>query len=190
MAVAPTPSGILHDLRDPGSAIILDEDVRDVGAVQCRWNGALRAPNLRHWAWCALRAHELYGAGVVVRYAACHDLHEVVTLDVPGPMKLLLGGAYGDLEAAWAGAFHRHYGLTWPVPEMIQRAVHEIDMRARIVEVDQLAPANHPLRAWAAHLGAPATPLEAASYAQLMALDVADLWCIVRRGLASGPELE
>lgn len=189
LATICTPSGILHDLRDPGSAIILDEDVRDVGAVQCRWNGALRAPNLRHWAWCALRAAELYGPGEIVRYAANHDTHEVVTLDVPSPMKAILGEPYARFEEAWAAQFHRHYGLDWPVPPEIQRVVHDLDMRARVVEIDQLAPAGHPLRAMAGQRfarGVPATEDEVRTYAFTQALGALGLWSIVRRGLNGG----
>jgi len=186
LATICTPSGILHDLRDPASAIIEDCDVRDVGAIQCRWNGALRAPNLRHWAWMTLRSAELYGPGDITEYVACHDLHEVVVLDVPGPMKTVLGSAYADFEEEWAEAFHARYGLAWPVAPEIARIVHDLDMRARVVEIDMLAPAGHPLRTLVGQRlaeGTPATEEERRVYAFAQSLGATPLWSLVRRGL-------
>jgi len=137
-----TRSGVAFDYGDPDSYPLDSLELYRTARRIPRWGGRLKleVSLLDHLALC-LVLHD-QGAErwprdqyqLVARYLAAHDLHEVVLLDVPAPLKALLPD-YRALEARWAESFHRRLGLTWPVPQKVQDRVKEIDLYAGAVEL-------------------------------------------------------
>lgn len=72
-------------------------------------------------------------------YALLHDAHEMITGDIPAPVKDYLHRAIGwklldAFEHDLDEGFTRAAGLPWPVPDEIASQVHMADMIARHAE--------------------------------------------------------
>lgn len=109
-------------------------------AMLPRWGGTWPVSILGHLALSVRLAYietvraELPATCQLWRYAAAHDLHEAVLLDLPRPLKALLPD-YQRLEARWEAGVHQALGLTWPRPPDVEHAWRRVHGQATALEM-------------------------------------------------------
>ena len=129
-------SGRRLDLLDPSPLDIEVEDIAHGLARVARWNGQTKGPHVfsvaQHSLFVEAIASELApGLDAPGRLAALlHDAPEYVVGDLITPLKSVIGGAYGQVEARLLGAVHRRFGL----PE-----IPDAGLRGLIKRADRLA---------------------------------------------------
>lgn len=135
-----TPSGSPYSYSQPPATLAELQALQlpELLARVPRWGGQ-GSSVLRHTVLTMRLAVELADrAGQphqeLRRYAAAHDLHEGVVLDIPRPLKALLPD-YQALEARWEAAVHRALGLDWPRPPGVATLLERAHAEATVLEM-------------------------------------------------------
>ena len=98
------------------------EDIAHALSMQCRFNGHVRD-------FYSVAQHSCHVANQVLKetddpelalWGLLHDSAEAYLSDIPKPIKHLLTG-YSDLEEALLNKIIRHFGLTWPQPDIVSK---------------------------------------------------------------------
>ena len=143
-----TASGRAFYLGAPDAGQVHWRDVAAQLAKICRFAGATQM----HYS---VAQHSVLVADIVTAryprdllapiYALLHDAHEMITGDIPAPVKDYLHRAIGwklldAFEQDLDEGFTRAAGLPWPVPNAVAEQVHMADMVARHAEARELLP--------------------------------------------------
>mgnify|MGYP001600638708 CR=1 FL=1 len=97
---------------EPERTLVRLQDLRKPLATQRRYGGGYDVTVLAHLALCTALSSD--SSRLHRAYAAAHDLHEAIVIDVPSSLKPLLPD-YREIEDAWAAHVHRSVGLAWPL---------------------------------------------------------------------------
>lgn len=120
---------------EPERTAINTEALLDNLSRAYRYGYSYRVTVLKHLA-LGVRIIEAEDGSALQRKAfAAHDLHEGVVLDIPAPLKPLLGDAYGTIEERWYAHVHRSVGLPHPLPPDMAAYVHRVDNLAASIEM-------------------------------------------------------
>jgi hypothetical protein len=126
--VTKTQSGIYFPILAPDPALVRIEDVAHSLARICRYNG--------HWIdFCSVAAHSIevsnrlaaQGESLEVQlWGLLHDASEAYCGDMVNPLKRCGRlDAYIEIEDAVQQAVALHFGLPWPMPDV----VHIVDQK-------------------------------------------------------------
>ena len=121
-----TFKGIEFDILNPTPAMIDIEDIAHSLSNQCRWGG--HTPFFHSVAEHCLLCAEMAPAPFRLE-ALMHDASEAYILDVPTPLKALLGN-YKEIEDKIMGVIAKKYGINWP----LSKTVKEIDKQILNIE--------------------------------------------------------
>lgn len=115
---------------------VVDVDVLlDNLSRECRYGNSYRVTVLKHLALGIRLIEAENGTPLQKKAFAGHDLHEGIVLDIPAPLKPLLGDGYTTIEERWYAHVHRSVGLPCPLPPDLYDYVHRIDNLAASVEM-------------------------------------------------------
>ncbi len=138
-------SGRRLDLLDPDPADIAIEDIAHGLARVARWNGQTIGDHAYSVAQHALLVEDITAASapdwpVAWRLAALlHDAPEYVVGDLISPFKAAIGLDYKAFENRLLAAIHARFGLPYPVPDAVTRAIKTADRIAAYYEATRLA---------------------------------------------------
>ena len=138
-------SGRRLDLLDPDPADIAIEDIAHGLARVARWNGQTIGDHAYSVAQHALLVEDITAASapdwpVAWRLAALlHDAPEYVVGDLISPFKAAIGLDYKAFENRLLAAIHARFGLPYPVPDTVTRAIKTADRIAAYYEATRLA---------------------------------------------------
>jgi hypothetical protein len=138
-------SGRRLDLLDPAPADIAIEDIAHGLARVARWNGQTVGPHAFSVAQHAVLVDDIVAARAPGlerpwRLAALlHDAPEYVIGDLISPFKAAIGLDYKAFEERLQAAIHARFGLPYPLPEDVRRAIKEADRIAAYHEATRLA---------------------------------------------------
>ncbi len=138
-------SGRRLDLLDPDPADIAIEDIAHGLARVARWNGQTIGDHAYSVAQHALLVEDITAASapdwpVAWRLAALlHDAPEYVVGDLISPFKAAIGLDYRAFENRLLAAIHARFGLPYPVPDTVTRAIKTADRIAAYYEATRLA---------------------------------------------------
>jgi len=121
-----TFKGIEFDIMNPTPEMIDIEDIAHSLSNQCRWGG--HTPFFHSVAEHCLLCAEMAPAPFQFE-ALMHDASEAYILDVPTPLKALLGN-YKEIEDKIMGVIAKKYGINWP----LSKTVKEIDKQILNIE--------------------------------------------------------
>ena len=121
-----TFKGIEFDIMNPTPEMIDIEDIAHSLSNQCRWGG--HTPFFHSVAEHCLLCAEMAPAPFRLE-ALMHDASEAYILDVPTPLKALLGN-YKEIEDKIMGVIAKKYGINWP----LSKTVKEIDKQILNIE--------------------------------------------------------
>jgi len=135
-----TLSGVPVHFEEPALTKIREADLFSHLDGQRRFHG-VGFSLLQHTALCihlgsALAQDERVSKDEehqLLRYVACHDLHEAYVGDMVKGLKDLCPD-YQRIETLWEKHVHEHFGLTWPLDDHTAKFVHEVDHQALCVE--------------------------------------------------------
>lgn len=117
------------DLTDPDSAEINVVDIAHSLAHQCRFAGHTR----KHYS---VAEHSILVALVTPApyklHGLLHDAAEAYLQDITRPLKALLP-EYSALEARWEQRIFSHFGLAYPLPDVVTEADNALLARERTV---------------------------------------------------------
>lgn len=130
-----THTGQVVHYLDPSKTKVIAEDLQTHLGRIIRYGGARDVSVLEHLALCVTLAQRRKFDPLTLAYVAAHDLSEAYILDLPTPMKDVLPAYRELLEEPWDAHVHRAVGLEWPPPQDIATAVHDVDLRALVVEM-------------------------------------------------------
>ena len=137
---------------EPERTLVRLQDLRKPLATQRRYGGGYDVTVLAHLALCTALSSD--SSRLHRAYAAAHDLHEAIVIDVPSSLKPLLPD-YREIEDAWAAHVHRSVGLPWPLLPGAEHHVQRIDVLAGLIEMTQV---GHPsVRVQSERMGREAT---------------------------------
>jgi 5'-deoxynucleotidase YfbR-like HD superfamily hydrolase len=136
------PRGLLFDYAKPRASAVHIDDIARALANTCRFGGHVK--RFYSVAEHAILVHELVfatGASPAVCYAALHhDSHEAYLVDVPTPLKRLLGAVWPRIQSATDGAISDALGITEAL--LYHRAVKAADAKALLIEAGELKTSN------------------------------------------------
>ena len=121
-----TFKGIEFDIMNPTPEMIDIEDIAHSLSNQCRWGG--HTPFFHSVAEHCLLCAEMAPAPFRLE-ALMHDASEAYILDVPTPLKALLGN-YKEIEDKIMSVIAKKYGFNWP----LSKTVKEIDKQILNIE--------------------------------------------------------
>lgn len=152
----PLFSGLRMDFNDITPESINVIDIVEALAKINRYQGHTLYPYsvAQHTCYVVdLISKEFEDDPAAILYAALHDAHEAFKGDNPTPLKEYLKAAgvwqiVEDLEDRLDRAIHAKFGLEYPVPEPIAKAIAKADLVMVATEKDDVVPPVDPDQWW------------------------------------------
>jgi 5'-nucleotidase len=138
-------SGRRLDLLDPSPLDIEIEDIAHGLARVARWNGQTHGNHIFSVAQHTLLTTEIARrrtGGLDRRLALAvmlHDAPEYVIGDMISPFKVVMGGAYKEVERRLLAAIHLRFGLPPELPADVEAIIKAADRGAAFLEATALA---------------------------------------------------
>lgn len=138
-------SGRRLDILQPSPVDIEIEDIARGLAFVARWNGQTIGEHPYSVAEHSLLVESIFGRLSPEdlpgwRLAALlHDAAEYVIGDMISPVKGAIGPAFPELENGLMRAVHARWGLPFPLPRNIARAIKKADRASAWLEATQIA---------------------------------------------------
>lgn len=177
-----TATGESMIYRDPNSTRVRSHDLYLHLSRMCRYYGAVRWTVLDHLALCCLLATLAGYSRAMLKWVACHDLHEAYVGDVASGLKGYLAD-FKAIELAWEVRVHHAFGLDWRAAHpSVTALVKRVDLRALAVEVQYASPEmrERVRRKVGSRIGGPLTWRDRACWHVVRVLPNRVLWEIVR----------
>jgi 5'-deoxynucleotidase YfbR-like HD superfamily hydrolase len=138
-------SGRRLNLLDPSPLDIEIEDIAHGLARVARWNGQTRGDHIfsvaQHTLLTAEIARRRSGGGDrrLALAVMLHDAPEYVIGDMISPFKVVIGGAYKEVERRLLAAIHLRFGLPPDLPADVEAIVKAADLGSAFLEATVLA---------------------------------------------------
>jgi uncharacterized protein len=138
-------SGRRLDLLDPSPLDIEIEDIAHGLARVARWNGQTHGDHIFSVAQHTLLTAEIARHRAVGRdrrlalAVMLHDAPEYVIGDMISPFKVVIGGAYKEIERRLLSAIHLRFGLPPELPADVEAIIKAADLGAAFLEATTLA---------------------------------------------------